>query len=230
MNNSKTTLFFSLAALLFFTDISADAKSNSSIVVISGRKVMDDSEAGKAIRAKVQSEQEKLTKPLQEEDKKLQAKGQKLQAEKEALGAEVAEFEKNAKMLSEQARQSKIDSLQDRGQKLEDGKRELDRMAQKLYGNPNLNIEGDVQKVEAKIQAVNQKEMGIFDTLVREVIKEVAHREGWDIVLMEENIVFVNPSVLKTNLVIAELDKKVKALNKAKKEAAEKAATTPAKK
>jgi len=191
---------------------------------------MDDSEAGKAIRAKVQSEQEKLTKPLQEEDKKLQAKGQKLQAEKEALGAEVAEFEKNAKMLSEQARQSKIDSLQDRGQKLEDGKRELDRMAQKLYGNPNLNIEGDVQKVEAKIQAVNQKEMGIFDTLVREVIKEVAHREGWDIVLMEENIVFVNPSVLKTNLVIAELDKKVKALNKAKKEAAEKAATTPAKK
>ncbi|MFA5998430.1 MAG: hypothetical protein WC747_00215 [Candidatus Babeliales bacterium] len=72
--------------------------------------------------------------------------------------------------------------------------------------------------------------MGIFDTLVREVIKEVAHREGWDIVLMEENIVFVNPSVLKTNLVIAELDKKVKALNKAKKEAAEKAATTPAKK
>ncbi|MFA5998429.1 MAG: hypothetical protein WC747_00210 [Candidatus Babeliales bacterium] len=140
MNNSKTTLFFSLAALLFFTDISADAKSNSSIVVISGRKVMDDSEAGKAIRAKVQSEQEKLTKPLQEEDKKLQAKGQKLQAEKEALGAEVAEFEKNAKMLSEQARQSKIDSLQDRGQKLEDGKRELDRMAQKLYGNPNLNI------------------------------------------------------------------------------------------
>ncbi|MCX5924210.1 MAG: OmpH family outer membrane protein [Candidatus Dependentiae bacterium] len=222
MNNSKTTLFFSLAALLCFSDISADAKTGSSIVAISGQKVIADSEAGKAIQSKLQSEQEKLAKPLQEDEKKAQAKGQKLQAEKDALDVEVADFEKNAKMLSEQARQSKIESLQDRGQKLEDGKRDLDRMVQKL--------QADAKKVEAKMQAVYQKEMGNFDALVKDVIKEIAQREGWDIVLMEEALVFVNPSVSKTNLVITELDKKVKALNKAKKEAAEKAATTTAKK
>ncbi|HSW76049.1 MAG TPA: OmpH family outer membrane protein [Candidatus Saccharimonadales bacterium] len=212
MNFSKSSLFFSLAALLCITDISAELK----IAVISEQKIMTESESGKNVLAKIQSEQEKLAKPLQEEEKKLQAKAQKLQADDEAFQKDRAEFQKNGNMLKEDAQIKKIDELKERQQKIEDDKEDFPRLVKKL--------QEAAKNVEPKMQAVAQKEMSAFMTLVKDTIKEVSQREGWDILYFEETLAYVNPSLVKNKVVFEALDKKVKAANQAKKEAAEKAA------
>ena len=96
---------------------------------------------------------------------------------------------------------------------------------QKVFEYPDGHLEIKESKPVHKL-VVKQEEMGSFDVLVKDIIKEIATRNGWEIVLMEEALVFVNPSVVKTKMVVEELDKKVKALNQAKKQAVEKAAAT----
>jgi Skp family chaperone for outer membrane proteins len=109
---------------------------------------------------------------------------------------------------------------------LEFEKRELGLQIQKLQAKG--------QEIETKLSEMYQKEMGKFEALVKETIKELAQKHAWDIVLMEEQAVYVNKkAVSKTTEVIAELDKRAKAANLAKKQALEndmKKDTAPAKK
>jgi|GEM_PF-1149754 len=212
------------------------------IVCISGKEIMDKSEAGEALQAKLQSAQEEATKSLKEEETKLlkkqqqlqaaqaeaQSKQQELQAKKDALDADVVEFEKTAPALSEEARNKKIEPLQARGQSLVDDKRKFDRMVQALeddgveFNRMQQKLQADIKKVESKMQALYQKEMNPFDALVKETIQEVAQREGWYMVLMQESLVYAHPSRSKTQLIVTELNKKTKAINQAKKQAIEK--------
>lgn len=212
------------------------------IVCISGKDVMEKSEAGEALQAKLHSAQEEAAKPLQSESKKLEDKQkelqkaqteaqnrqQELQAKKDALDADVAEFEKTAANLSEEARNKKIDPLQARGQSLMDDKRKFDRIVQSLedesveFNRMQQKLQAEAKKVEAKMQALYQKEMGAFDAMVKETIQEVAQAQGWYLVLMQEALVYSHPSKSKTEMIIAELNKKTKALNQAKKQAIEK--------
>lgn len=97
---------------------------------------------------------------------------------------------------------------------LEFEKRELGLQIQKL--------QAEGQKIETKLSEMYQKEMGKFEASVKETIKDLAQKHSWDIVLMEEQAVYVNKkAVSKTTEVIAELDKNVKAANLAKKQALE---------
>lgn len=118
-----------------------------------------------------------------------------------------------------QSEQQKIikedqDSNADKGA-LEFKKRELALKMQKL--------QAEGQKVEEKLGEMYKKEMAKFEASVKEVIASLAQRHGWDIVIMEEQTVYVNKkSVSKTVEVIAELDARTKAANAAKKQALEK--------
>lgn len=126
----------------------------------------------------------------------LQKEGEKIQKEDQDLAAK----EKNGK----------IDKSE-----LEFAKRELGLKIQKL--------QAEGQKIEAKLGEMYQKEMGKFETSVKETIKELAQQHNWDVVLMEEQVVYVNKqAVSKTSLVIKKLDEKTKAANLAKKQALEK--------
>lgn len=195
----------------------SDSKSGCLIVTISGQKVMTDSETGKTIQEKLQEEQKKLTTPLQIDEKKIQDLEKKLMADKDSLEKDFSELDKASKMLSAEAREQKAEALRDRALKFEDKKRELDRMIQKF--------QADAQKIEKRMTDMYQKEMGKLDGLVKETIKDLAQRNGWEIVLMEESVVFASPKVSKTPMVIEELDKKAKSLNQAKKQALEKELT-----
>lgn len=239
MNNIKTTLLFSTLSIFCTSMIFSQPEE---IVCISGQEVMNKSEAGEALQAKLKAAQEEATKPLEAEGKKLQQKQQQLlasqtaaqnkqqelQAKKDALDADVAEFEKTATALSEEARNKKIEPLQTRSQTLMDEKRKFDRMVQELeddgveFTRMQQKLQAEVKKVEAKIQALSQKEMGTFDNLIRETIQEVAQKEGWSMVLMQESLVYAHPNKSKTALIITELNKKTKAINQAKKQAIEK--------
>ena len=97
---------------------------------------------------------------------------------------------------------------------LEFEKRELGLQIQKL--------QAEGQKIEAKLSEMYQKEMSKFEALVKDTIKELAQRSGWDLAIMEEQAVYVNKKAIsKTSDVIAELDKRAKAASLAKKQALE---------
>lgn len=227
MNFKKTVACLTLCSMLQSTQFlnaetvaltaektTKENKSNTVIVTVSGQKVMLESETGKSIQTRLQTEQQKLAAPLQAEEKKLREKEQKLIETKERLDRDVAEFDKNSKSLTAEERNKKIESLQERAQKLEDDKRDLDRMVQKL--------QAEARKLEAKMGEVYKKEMAKFEALLQETIKELAQIHHWDIVLMEEAVVFAHQSVSQTKKVIAKLDEKAKAANLAKKQALEK--------
>lgn len=212
------TIFTGLqAGLAVNSNKASESKHTGSIITISGQKVMTDSETGKTIQLKLQDEQKKLTAPLQAEEKKIQDLEKKLMADKDGLEKDFTELDKAAKALSVEAKEQKAEGLRDRALKFEDKKRELDRLIQKF--------QADAGKVEKKMTDMYQKEMGKLDTLVKETIKELAQKNGWEIVLMEESVVFASPKVSKTPMVIEELDKKTKAMNQSKKQALEKEVT-----
>lgn len=126
----------------------------------------------------------------------LQKEGEKLQKEDQ----EIAEKEKSGKLDKNE---------------LEFAKRELGLKIQKL--------QAEGQKVEAKLGEMYQKEMGKFEGLFKDTVKELAEQHNWDIVLMEEQVLYVNKKVIsKTSSVIKKLDEKTKAANLAKKQALEK--------
>lgn len=221
--NHKKLIALSLAVI--FTGLQADLATNTQktisgtnsqkqIITISGQKVMTDSDTGKAIQLKIQDEQKKLTTPLQIEEKRIQDLEKKLMADKDNLEKDFTELDKSAKMLAAEAREQKAEALRDRALKYEDMKRELERMIQKF--------QAEAGKIEKKITDLYQKEMGKLDALVKETIKELAEKNNWEIVLMEESVVFASPKVSKTSMVIEELDKKAKSINQAKKQALEK--------
>ncbi len=259
MKNTKTTLLFSTLSLFSASTTFSKEEVHVShaqkakietvikeeIVCISGKDVMEKSEAGQALQIKLQTAQEEANRPLQAEAKKVEQKQQELQkaqetilkkqqelqAKKDALDIDVAEFEKAAPNLSEDARNKKIEPLQTRGQEIMDEKRKFDRMVQAFeddnieFGRMQQKLKADADKVNAKIQTLYQKEMGAFDALVKETIQEVAEREGWYFVLMQESLIYAHPSKSKTQLIVDELNKKTKALNLAKKQAIEKNST-----
>lgn len=203
----------------FFTGLYAEsttlaAKANGLIVTISGQKVMTESETGKAIQVKLQDEQKKLTAPLEKDKNVLQGLEKKLTETKKAIETQYAEFEKTSKMLSAEAREQKAEGFRDSALKFEDMQQEFNRKAQ--------SFEASAQKVEKKMNDLYQKEMTKLDGLVKQTINELAQKHGWEIVLMEESVVYANPKSSKTSMVIEELDKKTKALNQAKKQALEK--------
>lgn len=117
-----------------------------------------------------------------------------------------------------QAKQQKIiekekDSKADKSA-IDFEKRELGLQIQKL--------QAEGQKVEEKLGEMYKKEMGKFEAAVKESIKDLAQRYGWDLVLMEEPAVYVNKKAIsKTAEVITELDRRTKAANLAKKQALE---------
>lgn len=220
MKSTLSILLLSVFSLFSLTQASTGQAhqtkldtGESSIVCISGQRVISESQFGQDIQSRLQAEQEKLTKPLQAEEKRIQERAQKLESEKSALDGTVADFEKNAKTLTTESRAQKLEQLQERAQKIEDEKRELDRMWQKL--------QAEAKKVESKMQSLYQQEMGKLDALVKTTISEMAQQFGWKIVLMEEQLVFASPNSSKTKEVIAKLDEKYKAAKLAKKEAVE---------
>lgn len=215
-NLTQNKIIIAVYFSTLFTFVNAE-----NIITISGQKVMSESETGKTIQLKLQEKQKDFASPLQAEEKKIQDLEKKLITDKESLEKDFAELDKASKTLSAEIRDQKAENLRDRAIKFEDSKREFDRLVQKL--------QVDARKVEAKMSELYQKEMAKLDNLVKDTIKDLAQKSNWDVVLMEESVVYSNPKISKTNMVIEELDKKAKQLNQAKKQTLEKDANKPEK-
>jgi len=216
MNLSTKKIFnFTFFSLFFAFPIYPESQK-STVVVISGQRVMTESDLGKQVQESLQKKQQELTAPLQNKEKNIREIEKKLLEEKNSLEKEFSSLDKNLNT------DDRLESLRERALKLEDDKRNLDRMVQTLRA--------DAQKIESKLSEMYQKEMAKIDTQIKETIKELAQRFNWDVVLMEESVVYSNPDISKTNLVIEELNKKTRAKKLEKKQAIEKQSTSNDKK
>ena len=211
MNNLQSRkIIFSLFLVAPFAISSEELK----IVTISGQEVMTKSETGKKVQDKMANEQERLTKTLKSEEESVKKAEKNLMKEQEDLQKDFADFDKNAKMMSAESREKKQSDLQDKAIKFDDNKRNFERDVAKL------NAEG--QKIQTKLSELYQKEMTKLDDFVKKTIKEEAEKNKWDLVLMEESIMYASPKISKTSMIVEKLDAKTKAMNLAKKEAIEK--------
>lgn len=203
MNVNKLLLCMSLTLLThdFFADSEkkefSHKNSGTIVVTISGQTVVQKSKIGQKVQKKLQEEQESLSKPLQEDEKRIRIKEQELLKKKQELDKDAEEITNN-KLLSPEAKQRKFEELQERVRMFEEYKAELERLAKRL--------QADVKRLEGKMSQLYQDEMSKLDVQIRDIIKDVAAREGWDVVLMEEGVVFAAPSVAKTDVIIKELD------------------------
>lgn len=138
---------------------------------------------------------------------------ERLQAEQQRLAVPL---QKKAEDL--QAKQDKIMTQEKEG-KIE---RETIEFEKRQLGLEFQKIQAEGQKIEAKLYEMQQKEMVKFQELVTKTITDLASKHGWDLVVAEEQSVYVNSALSKTKLVITELDNRAKAAKLAKKEALEK--------
>ncbi len=211
---SRKTIFtlFLVAPFAVNADV---MHSGINIVTISGQEVMTGSETGKKLQETMQRKQNEFAEPLKKEEEAVKKSEKALMDLQESLQKEFAEFDKNAKTMSAETREKKQNDLQDKAIKFDDSKRKFERDVAKL------NAEG--QKIQTKMSELYQKEMTKLDAFVKSTIKEEAEKNKWDLVLMEESIMYASPKISKTKMIVEKLDAKTKAQNLAKKEAIEKA-------
>lgn len=193
--NIKKAAFYTCLSLIGH-DLYSEA-SGTVTVVIHGQEIVGKSKIGLRVQKKLQAEQEAGSKPLQKDEQEIRTKEQNLINKKRDLDKEAEEIA-NSKILSAEAKQRKFEEMQDRVRQLEEDKAELERLAKRL--------QADAKRFETKMSQIYQEEMNKVDAKIKEVIESVAHREGWDIVEMKEQIVYASSRVNKTDLIIKELD------------------------
>ncbi|MBP6892548.1 OmpH family outer membrane protein [Candidatus Babeliales bacterium] len=196
MNRTSTTTGFMFFSIFFMTNIVyADASSAS----FGSKATVIVTVSGQEVMMNSETGkavQDRLKSAQEKLAAPLQKEGEKIQKKDQ----EIAAKEKDPKADKSA---------------LEFEKRELGLQIQKL--------QAEGQKIEAKLGEMYKKEMAKFENSVKEAIEYLAKTHNWDIVLMEEQVVYVNKKVVsKTSEVIVELDKKTKAANLAKKQALEK--------
>ncbi len=207
---SSNKTIFAIMLLVPFATIDATV----SIVTVSGQKVMTESTTGKEMQEKLQREHKKIAEPLEKSQEELQKSETSLKKLQDTLQTEFSKFDTNAKTMPIDEREKKQIELQDKALDFETKKRTFERDTAKL--------QVDARKIEGKMSELYQAEMMKLDKLVKDTIKEEAEKVAWDLVLMEESVMYASPKISKTSIIMEKLDAKTKAAKMAKKEALEK--------
>ena len=172
--------------------------SATHVVVVSGQQIVMESAEGKAIQAKLKKDQESLMAPIQKVHEEIE-KGEKAFAELQKKGQKLAEeLQSGEKMLSQGAKDSKLNALKDLEEEAKYKSNDLQRLAEKR----NYAVKSAEEKMKAKYNEL----MMPFNQKIETDIKEMATQEKWDVVLMKEQCVYVGKSVDKTNIVVTKLD------------------------
>lgn len=200
MNIKKTTFLCTVFACTA-TTLSTGA---ANVVTIKGQEIMQKSEKGKKVQKELKEQQEKLVKSLQKKQTEIQKAAKEFEDNKKKFDKEVEDVTNN-KLLSQSAKEEQFQKLQEKARKLEEEKAKLDVLVK--------HFEQDRNETNNKVSKMYEEKMGEFQNTIAETIKEVAQKENWDVVLMEESVAYANPKTSKTNDIISALNTKEK-LNK----------------
>lgn len=193
MKSSK--LAFALTAL--FTNYASDAVH---IVTVKTESIIKESQWGLRIQNSVAKEQQRLAEPFEKLEAEIKEKEMKLIEKQKALAKEDENFKNQANLLSQDVRADKYDELQKKHRDLDEEVADFQRAMRKAHE--------DAKKVDQKLETFYRKEMMAFEQEIKTLIEQVAHAEGWDIVLAKEAVIYAGPTTDKTSVVIKKLDEK----------------------
>lgn len=185
------------------------------IVTVKTEAIITESKYGKNIQVKIRKEQEKLAAPFKDLEEKIKRQEADLFEKQKALAKEDELFKTQASLLSPDARAEKYDKLQDKHRDLDEEVANFQRSMRKAHD--------DAKKVDEKLAAFYRKEMMAFEQEIKNMIRDIAKAEGWDIVMAQEACIFASEATDKTAVVIQKLDAKEE--KDAAKAAANKAAS-----
>jgi len=196
---------------------SYDANHKAAIVSIFTEQIIKDSKHGAEIQARMMKEQQLLTASFPAIQEKMKSQESAIMQGQESLNKEAKNFETQAPMLDPEARTRKIDELQEKRANLEEMSAMFQRAVQKFND--------DSKKIEQRLMAMYQKEMGTLEQKIRNVVEELAKVHHWDIVVTKESTIFSSSKIDVTSIVINKLDA-IFEKELAEKVAAQKAKTT----
>ena len=168
------------------------------VVSVKGEDVMKKSKRGNKNILDTQEDERKQMSPVVNQEKAIKNQELELLKKQKDLNDRAKELEEKSKILSQEAQREEFENLQEEKRKLEEAAHDLQRAMQKLND--------EFKRIQQKLKMSYQEKMAEFDKEVKETIQALAIENGWDIVLMQESLVYSSAKVDVTDTVIAKLD------------------------
>ena len=175
-----------------------DAEKPTVTVVISTKDIIDKSLRGKDIQKKINDEQAAVTTGFPAMEAGIKAKDAALAQQQNSYNEKVKSLEAKSKMISEEARNKEIDGLQDVRRQIEETTAERERLIRKFNE--------EAKRAEQRLETLYKKEMMVFESEIRDVIKSTKMNLGWDIIHPREALLDASDRMDKTSIIINKLD------------------------
>lgn len=193
-------LFGSIHAQVAVKNSSAEKNNALVIVVVSTADIMKNSLQGQEIQKNVAKEEARLTAPFEKLEQEMKAKEAALIDKQKSLAKEEENFKNQASLLSTDARTDKYDELQEKRRNIEEEIADFQRAMRKAHE--------DAKKIQQKLELFYRKEMMAFEQEIKILIDQIAHEQGWDIVIPKEMTMSASAQADVTHRVIAKIDEK----------------------
>jgi len=209
-----------LLSTLFITHITQthDQEKHLTIVTINTKEVFDKSLRGKDIIQKINTEQASLTAGFPSMQTAIKSKEAAIEQQQNNYNEKIKGLEAKSKMLSEEARNKEIDTIQDIRRQIEESTAERERLIRKFNE--------EAKKAEQRLESLYKKEFTSFETEVRDIIETAKIEHNWDIIHPKEALLGASDRTDKTEIIINKLNNAELKRREAKQ--AEKKPATPA--
>jgi Skp family chaperone for outer membrane proteins len=201
MKSFKLACFF--ASVLSSVSMNAESAHHEKhghvvTVVISTKRVIDESIRGKDIQKRINDEQASVTSTFPAMEANIRAKEALAGQLQNSYNDKIKSLEAKSKMISEDARNKEIDDLQDIRRQIEEATADRERLIRKFNE--------EAKKAEQRLEAFYKKEMAAFEVEIKDIIASAKHAHGWDIIHPREALLDASEKVDKTSIIIEMLD------------------------
>jgi Skp family chaperone for outer membrane proteins len=167
-------------------------------VVISTKRVIDESIRGKDIQKRINDEQASVTSTFPAMEANIRAKEALAGQLQNSYNEKIKSLEAKSKMISEDARNKEIDELQDIRRQIEETTADRERLIRKFNE--------EAKKAEQRLEAFYKKEMAAFEVEIKDIIASAKSAHGWDIIHPREALLDASEKVDTTSIIIELLD------------------------
>ena len=167
-------------------------------VVISTKRIVEESLKGKEIQKRINDEQALVTASFPAMESAIKAKDASLAQQQNNYNEKVKSLEAKSKMISEDARNKEIDELQEIRRQIEEMTAERERLIRKFNE--------DAKRAEQRLKTMYEKEMMGLEVEMKDAVTSAKNIHGWDIVHFREALADASERVDKTSIIISMLD------------------------
>lgn len=177
-------------------------------VVISTKRIIDESMRGKDIQKKINEEQANATTAFPTMETAIRGKESLVTQLQNSYNEKIKSLEAKSKMISEEARNKEIDEIQDVRRQIEETTADRERLIRKFNE--------EAKKAEQRLEAFYKKEMAAFEIEIKDVIASAKATFGWDFIHPREALLDASDRFDTTTTIINLLDAAETKRNEAK--------------